>query len=186
MPKLNEEIQSFAAELKIAGFEKLSAAIVAGAAFLAPVAASPAPAAAPAPKKASEECDGCDDMGEEEDADDEEEPVIPPAQAAAVEHPTAPEPGKPAGVGPEKTEKTEKVEGEEEEEEDADADAPSADTDDLDEEDGLNEMDEDIALRDACTRLFRMIKIASKHPSPKVRQLGQRLRQIEQLIRSSL
>jgi len=84
-------------------------------------------------------------------------------------------------------EECEGCKGGEEEEEDADAeDGDDDDDDDLEEEDASEDMDEDIAMRDACTKIFRAAKKVSTHPNPTVRELSKRLLKVERLLRATL
>jgi cobalamin biosynthesis protein CobT len=178
--EIETELQKLAEGYKQAGFGKLAARLTSSAALFktaeeAPVVEAPKEEPAKEEKvKVQAESDPLfdeEDEGGEVDEEEEEEDAA-------------------------EDEVEDDVGGEEEEEdaesdEDVDAEDEAADEEDEEgdeatEEDADVEMDEDIALRDACTKLYRAAKRVSKHPSAKVRSLATRLFKVERLIRSTL
>lgn len=172
--EIETELLTLAEAYKQAGFAKLADRLTSSASLFKTAEEKPVEAPAevkPEEKKvkaASDPIFDDDDDGEEEEEEEdiEEEEEEDAAEDDEVEDDVS-----------EEEEEEEDAEGDEEDEEEGD-DGLETDAD--------AEMDEDIALRDACTKLYRAAKRVSRHPSAKVRTLASRLFKVERLIRSTL
>lgn len=109
------------------------------------------------------------------------EPTKEPSKPVEAKEVTAEEPASQTPA------ETASVEGDDSE----DDDWEGLDDDDEDEEseeevEATEDMDEDIAMRDACTKLCRAAKAMESHPNPNIRSLATRLNKVERLLRTTL
>lgn len=174
--KIHSELSALAAAYKDSGFGKLADRLTSFADSYKPVeppkvepSQVPTPTETPTPVQ----------------AEAKPEPVVEPAKEtpkpAQVKEVIAAEP---AAQTPAETAPTESDDSEGDDWEGLDGDEEEEEEED--EVEAMEDMDEDIAMRDACTKLCRAAKAMESHPNPNIRSLATRLNKVERLLRTTL
>lgn len=172
--KIHSELSALAAAYKDSGFGKLADRLTSFADSYKPVeppkvepAQVPAPVEVPTPVQAEAKPEPAVELPKET-------PKLIQIKEVTAEEPAA---QVPAEDGDSEGDDWEGLDGDDEDGESEEEE---------EEVEATEEMDEDIAMRDACTKLCRAAKVMESHPNPNIRSLATRLNKVERLLRTTL